>query len=254
MKLTDLLESLGNVICYYPAIARLVGVKENIFLSHVFFWTGKSHDGWIYRTTDELYNETGLSPREQHLVRHNLSSVGILEIKQGRNRIFIRVSPEKLNEFWALKSPIQYPPTPEVEKRREERRNGIPQTNSRNYVSGGQDLRNVIPTSNYSTEEEQIERKTSLFPSSNNQSGDTGKSRKRKPVFVKPTVEEMIEYGSEISLPEIEAKKAHNYYETRGWTVGKANSPMADWKSALRNWKIGWKERGGLKQRTVVEG
>lgn len=55
---------------------------------------------------------------------------------------------------------------------------------------------------------------------------------KRK-VFVKPTIEQVAAYCKEKGY-DVEAERFFNYYESKGWVVGK--SPMKDWKAAVRTW------------------
>lgn len=52
--------------------------------------------------------------------------------------------------------------------------------------------------------------------------------------FVKPTVEEIALYCQERGN-NINAEHFFDYYESKGWTVGK--QPMKDWKAAVRNWE-----------------
>lgn len=55
---------------------------------------------------------------------------------------------------------------------------------------------------------------------------------KRK-VFVKPTIAEINDFCKEKHIG-IDAERFFNYYESKGWFVGK--SPMKDWKAAVRTW------------------
>jgi hypothetical protein len=148
MRLTDYLKGIGKPIVYYPSIAKVLGVKETLFFCHIFFWSSKGEDGWIYRTTEELQNETGMTARELARVRHNLSSVGLIEEKQGRNKIYVRILADKVNEAWDRQTPMVYPPTTEVQKKREqtqEQRIVDPQNGSRNDDSCTQERRIVYP-------------------------------------------------------------------------------------------------------------
>lgn len=52
--------------------------------------------------------------------------------------------------------------------------------------------------------------------------------------FVKPSVEEIRAYCQERNNG-IDASKIFDFYESKGWVVGK--SPMKDWKAAVRNWE-----------------
>lgn len=60
-------------------------------------------------------------------------------------------------------------------------------------------------------------------------------SRARR--FVAPTLQEIRDYIVNNSLSDEsdrEAERIFDYYTSKGWKVG--NSPMKDWKAAVRNW------------------
>jgi len=64
----------------------------------------------------------------------------------------------------------------------------------------------------------------------------TGESAERGARANKPTREEAIAYGQEISMPEQAVNEWYDHFESNGWKVsGKA--PMRDWKAAMRNGK-----------------
>lgn len=65
-----------------------------------------------------------------------------------------------------------------------------------------------------------------LFPNEN------GKKAKK---FTKPTPEEVTAYGLEIGF-QIDGQRFVDYYEARGWEY-KKNSPMKEWRAAVRTWK-----------------
>ena len=52
--------------------------------------------------------------------------------------------------------------------------------------------------------------------------------------FVKPTVEEIAEYCTE-RQNKINPQSFFDWNESKGWRVG--NSPMKDWKAAIRTWE-----------------
>lgn len=60
--------------------------------------------------------------------------------------------------------------------------------------------------------------------------------QKSRTSFVKPTREEVHEYGREIDMTVDQCESFYDHFESNGWKVsGKA--PMVDWKASLRNWK-----------------
>lgn len=70
-----------------------------------------------------------------------------------------------------------------------------------------------------------------------NENENSNLNQKDSKKFVKPTVQQVAEYFSEKQFPgtiQIEAEKFFDFYESKGWKVGKTG--MKDWKSAIRNW------------------
>lgn len=57
----------------------------------------------------------------------------------------------------------------------------------------------------------------------------------------KPGLDEVLLQATKMGLPEDEARKFYDFYESKGWKVG--NSPMKLWTAALANWKRAWQER-----------
>ena len=51
--------------------------------------------------------------------------------------------------------------------------------------------------------------------------------------FVKPTLEEISAYCKEQNY-SVTPQTFFDFYESKGWKVG--NTPMKDWKAAIRNW------------------
>lgn len=52
--------------------------------------------------------------------------------------------------------------------------------------------------------------------------------------FVPPSVEDVQEYVNEKGY-SVNAQRFVDYYSSKGWTIGR-NSPMKDWKAAVRTW------------------
>ena len=52
--------------------------------------------------------------------------------------------------------------------------------------------------------------------------------------FVKPTLLEVQGYMREKGYANFTAQKWLNFYESKGWKIGK--NPMKDWKAAVRTW------------------
>ena len=65
----------------------------------------------------------------------------------------------------------------------------------------------------------------------NKKTSNTGKT---KSVFIKPTLEEVVEYFQQRGT-HIDPEKFYAYYESIGWMVGK--NKMKDWKQCLVTWE-----------------
>ncbi len=69
-------------IAYHAALARTLGsATAGIFLSQLLYWTprSQSNDGWIWKTQDQIYEETALTRWEQETARKTLRRVGVIE-------------------------------------------------------------------------------------------------------------------------------------------------------------------------------
>jgi hypothetical protein len=104
MKLSDFLRGVGQPMPYYPSLAKLVGVKECVLICRFVWWHGMQADseGWIYKTRDDLTEETGLSHEEQATARKALRTLGLLEERKERlrHKHFYRVKFEALDALW----------------------------------------------------------------------------------------------------------------------------------------------------------
>jgi hypothetical protein len=106
MKLTDCLQELGRPVAYYPKLSHITGgVKETLFLCQLLYWEGKqaNKEGWIYKTQQEMFEETGLTRYEQETARRNLKNKGFIEEKlQGiPAKLHYKINFKAINEAWA---------------------------------------------------------------------------------------------------------------------------------------------------------
>lgn len=107
MKLTDFLQELGRPVAYYPRLSHITGgVKETLFLCQLLYWEGKQSDkeGWIYKTQEETFIETGLTRYEQQTARKNLKKKGFIEekLKGIPAKLHYKINFKAINEAWEL--------------------------------------------------------------------------------------------------------------------------------------------------------
>ena len=95
-------------------------------------------------------------------------------------------------------------------------------------------------TDNLTINKPTIEEESNKNNNNNKEKEDTKVSPKKKSSrFIKPTVEEVDAFVKKNGY-HIDAENFVNYYESKGWVVGKA--PMKDWEAACRTWEKKWKE------------
>jgi hypothetical protein len=78
-------ELLKRPIAYQPIMAKAFGsVKLAILWAQMYYWSdkGKNEEGWIYKTREDLFEETGLSRKEQETARTIGAKLGVLESKR----------------------------------------------------------------------------------------------------------------------------------------------------------------------------
>ncbi|GEM_PF-6951096 len=112
MQITDFLQGLGRPVAYYPSLTAVTGgVKETIFLCQLIWWHGKqrSEDGWIYKTQEELREETGLSRTEQESSRKTLKERHFLEERYSGmpRKLFYRIRAAEINRVWQAHAIMQ---------------------------------------------------------------------------------------------------------------------------------------------------
>ncbi len=76
---------LKRSVAYHPMVAKaLESVKAAILWDQLNYWDEKTTDPnrWVYKTQEELYDETGLSRKEQETARKICIEAGVLEEKK----------------------------------------------------------------------------------------------------------------------------------------------------------------------------
>jgi len=138
MKLSNFIKDVGRIVAYYPGLKKITGsTTATILLSQFLYWTDKTGDGWIWKSADEIEEETGLTYNEQKTARRELVYLGL--IQQERKRLDhstkYKVNIETMNRLWEehggkkvekiveeeepapVETPIPAPPTPKLEKK-----------------------------------------------------------------------------------------------------------------------------------------
>ncbi len=103
MKKGAMQELLRRPIAYHPIIAKAFGsVQAAVFWSQLYYWSDKTEDkaGWIYKTSTDIFKETGLKRRGQETARATGVKLGVIhEDRRGMPaKMHFRVDMEKTIE------------------------------------------------------------------------------------------------------------------------------------------------------------
>lgn len=105
MKLTEIITDVGRPVAFYPGLRKITGsTTATLFLCQLIYWNGKQADpnGWIYKTSDEIEEETGLSYDEQVTARKQLVKLGFIEEQYKRldHKMTFRIMANAIDEEW----------------------------------------------------------------------------------------------------------------------------------------------------------
>jgi hypothetical protein len=102
MKPTDYSFFTGRPVAYYPDLRKITGsINAALFLCQLIYWDGKQRDpqGWIYKNSDEIEDETGLTYEEQRTARRKLVERGFIheKFKRLEHKIHYRIDSQAVD-------------------------------------------------------------------------------------------------------------------------------------------------------------
>jgi len=104
MKLTNYILDLGRAVAYYPGLVRVTGsITATVMLCQFLYWSDKTRDnGWIYKNSDEIQEETGLTYNEQKTAKIALEDLRLIdyEVKRLDHTTRYRINQDELNRQW----------------------------------------------------------------------------------------------------------------------------------------------------------
>ncbi len=104
------LQGSSPIAVHVPIIHITGSLKAAIFLSQLVYWTQRGvsidrNDCWVFKKAKEIFNETGLTRREQDNIKIKLTKMDLLEHKQTRIGMnsgqAFRVNLQKLGQLMA---------------------------------------------------------------------------------------------------------------------------------------------------------
>ena len=99
------LKAMGRPIAYYPKLAKpLGGVNACVLFSQLLYWHDKTDDALgVYKTIEQLEEETGLTKREQMAACEKLQALGILTKthKRLQHRMYYKLNEAAFDQLMA---------------------------------------------------------------------------------------------------------------------------------------------------------
>ncbi|OTG85559.1 hypothetical protein B9T31_12270 [Acinetobacter sp. ANC 4558] len=99
------IRGIGQPIAYFPKLSKYLGcVNAGIFLGQMVFWSDKTDNPLgVYKTSEEITEETGLSYKQQVSARKKLVSLGLISetYKRLDHRLFFKFNTERFDEWFS---------------------------------------------------------------------------------------------------------------------------------------------------------
>ncbi len=104
MSASQHMRRFGQAVGYYPALTKVFGsVSASILFAQLFYWQPKATSPLgVYKTAEELTEETGLSVDEQRGARKKLVKLGVLveTHKRLEHKIYYRIDEDAFDTLW----------------------------------------------------------------------------------------------------------------------------------------------------------
>jgi len=99
------IRGIGQPIAYFPKLSKYLGcVNAGIFLGQMVFWSDKTDNPLgVYKTSEEITEETGLSYKQQVSARKKLVSLGLISetYKRLDHRLFFKFNAKRFDEWFS---------------------------------------------------------------------------------------------------------------------------------------------------------
>ncbi len=99
------LRGIGQPIAYFPKLSIYLGcINAGVFLGQMVFWSDKTDNPLgVYKTSEEITKETGLSYKQQVSARKKLVSLGLISetYKRLDHRLYFKFNTERFDEWFS---------------------------------------------------------------------------------------------------------------------------------------------------------
>jgi len=103
MKLSEYITDIGNPVAYNPKFRKITGsINSALLLCQLLLWTDKTEDGWVWKNSWDIEEETGLNYDEQIGARKLLTERNLIEEQYMRlnHKMRFKINQEELNNLW----------------------------------------------------------------------------------------------------------------------------------------------------------
>lgn len=71
----------GRIVIFNASLAKVIGINATLFLQQCTYWSGRTprDDGWFYKTTNSMKEETCLSRYQQERALKKLADLKIIQ-------------------------------------------------------------------------------------------------------------------------------------------------------------------------------
>lgn len=98
------IRGIGQAIAYFPKLGKYLGsVKAAIFLGQLIFWHDKTNNQLgVYKSAEEIQEETGLTYKEQISARKTLVDLGLVTetYKRIEHKLYFKFNVEKFDQWF----------------------------------------------------------------------------------------------------------------------------------------------------------
>jgi len=109
MRLATITPEIGRHYGVYGPILKRLGTKAGLLFCNLAWWTGcqTNKEGWIYKSSQDIEDELGLTYREQRAAREVLRSHGLLlEHNDRKNHVlFFKIDQDAFVKWWHEEAP-----------------------------------------------------------------------------------------------------------------------------------------------------
>ncbi len=119
MRLSEVLDGLGNAVAYYPGLARpLGGVKAAVLFGQFFYWHRIFKRPEFFVPLDEVASAVGFTAKELRLARERLIAAGVLRERYARaeHKLYFRIDFGRLDELWGREASAERADAPPAER------------------------------------------------------------------------------------------------------------------------------------------